>query len=69
VGWYVFHSGVPHSLLTEGVYFEVGSDSTAAVDAGGAGASVGIGTRFLSQFGGLLGRFSAGVVPIRGDGT
>jgi hypothetical protein len=55
--------------LTEGVYSEVGSDSTAVVDVGGAGASVGMGTRFLSQFGGLLGWFSTGVVPIRGDGT
>jgi hypothetical protein len=65
----MFHSGVPQSLLTEGVYSEVSSDSTAVVDVGGAGAGVGIGTRFLSQFGGLLGQFSAGVVPIKGDGT
>jgi hypothetical protein len=69
VGQYVFHSGVPHPSLTEGVYSEVGSDSTAVVDVGGAGAGVGVGSRFLSRFGGLLGRFSAGVVPIRGDGT
>jgi hypothetical protein len=65
----VFHSGVPQPLLTEGVYSEVGSDSTAVVDAGGAGTDVGVGFRFLSWFGGLLGQFSAGVVPIRGDGT
>jgi hypothetical protein len=65
----MFHSGVPQPSLTEGVYSEVGSDSTAVVDTGGAGAGVGMGTRFLSQFGGLLGQFSAGVVPIRGEGT
>jgi hypothetical protein len=65
----MFHSGVPQPLLTEGVYSEVGSDSTAVVDAGGAGADMGVWSGFLSQFGGLLGWFSAGVVPIRGDGT
>jgi hypothetical protein len=65
----VFHSGVPQPSLTEGVYSEVGSDSTAVVDAGGAGADMGVGSGFLSQLGGLLGQFSAGVVLIRGDGT
>jgi hypothetical protein len=64
----VFHSGVPQLSLTEGVYSEVGSDSTAVVDTGGAGTGVGVGSRFLSRLGGLLGRFSAGVVPISGDG-